>query len=121
MASKYMPQIVLACMFTSVSIHLLNQRRDSETEQRRHAAQIIALEDVLRRQRAGEPITDAELLKIRRRVGLILPDGKPAVSNAEPVRWQFIKPKESNENASDDQTFAEWQKGMPLLIHQVPA
>jgi hypothetical protein len=31
-----------------------------------------------------------------------------------------MRPKESNENASDDQILAEWRKGMILLTHQVP-
>lgn len=110
MTSKYLPQIILACAFTSVSIHLLNQRRDSEGDRRRHSAQITALEEVVRRQQDGEQLTDAELLKIRRRVGLVHSEGNTTASNALSSRWSIMNRRESKDDTNDDQVHAEWNK-----------
>lgn len=106
MASKYIPQIILACTFTSVSIHLLNQRRECEEERRRFSTQVSALENVVHRQRAGEIVSDAEMAKIRRRVGL--PDTQ-AVRTVAPTRIHWL-PKREETPANENEVFVEWNK-----------
>jgi hypothetical protein len=117
MSRTYGPQIFLACAFTSVSIHLLNQRRDAKSERLRHSAQIGALEDVLERLRKGETVSDVELAKIRRRVGLLEKNANPGVptvaANPNSAGWKdsFTKRNEAQGEITEDQMLSEWSKG----------
>jgi hypothetical protein len=117
MSRTYGAQIFLACAFTSVSIHLLNQRRDAKSERLRHSAQIGALEDVLQRLRKGETVSDAELAKIRRRVGLLEKNANPGVptvaANPNSAGWKdsFTKRNEAQGEITEDQMLSEWSKG----------
>ncbi|CAG7850619.1 SubName: Full=Uncharacterized protein {ECO:0000313/EMBL:CCA72174.1} [Serendipita indica DSM 11827] len=117
MASQHIWNIILACGFTSTAIHLFNQRRESETQRLRFAAHIGALEDVLRRLRAGERISDEELAKIRRRVGLA-PRINPTDVTFVPMQLlESTKDAESKPkmNAEEELAF-EWNKGEYLLV-----
>jgi hypothetical protein len=121
MSKGYGVQIFLACAFTSLSIHLLNQRRDAQSERLRHSAQIGALEDVLQRLRAGEAVSEAELVKIRRRVGIQQRDansGIPPATNPSPAGWKdnFTTRKEGQGEITDDQALSEWNRGKNLMI-----
>lgn len=113
MASQHIWNIILACGFTSTAIHLFNQRRESETQRLRFAAHIGALEDVLRRLRAGERISDEELAKIRRRVGLA-PRINPTDVTFVPMQLlESTKDAESKPkmNAEEELAF-EWNKAL---------
>ncbi|KIM31386.1 hypothetical protein M408DRAFT_21431 [Serendipita vermifera MAFF 305830] len=109
---KYLQEIILACAFTSVSIHLLNQRRDVQAEQLRYSAQVGALEDVVQRLRAGELVSDAELGKIRRRVDLLKREGTVANPKSVEQKESIVKRPEPTKTVSDEQIFSEWNKAM---------
>jgi hypothetical protein len=112
MSRTYGAQIFLACAFTSVSIHLLNQRREAQSERLRHSAQVGALEDVLRRLRTGETVSDAELVKIRRRVGLLNANPSlPTTPNSAGWKDRFTKRNEAQGEITEDQVLSEWSKG----------
>ncbi|KAG8812335.1 hypothetical protein FRC17_002072 [Serendipita sp. 399] len=118
---RFVYEVVLALAFTSSSIHLLNSRRKSEAQTRRFTSQIHALEDLLRRQRAGEGITDLDILKVRKRVGLLAEDDDrvvPAVPLA-PTRPAPEKDVERSypvtQGSSDEEILSEWNKGTLFL------
>jgi len=125
MSRAYAPQILLACAFTSVSIHLLNQRREAQAECLRHIAQVGALEDALQRLQAGETVSDAELSKIRRRVGLTQKADTragvpaiPAMDSASGWKDSFAKRKETLAGITDEQIVSEWNEGKFLVSMQ---
>ncbi|KAG6329492.1 hypothetical protein ID866_9597 [Astraeus odoratus] len=64
-APKYLPHVLYSTVLTSVSIHLLWQRRASEDDRARKNAQITILEDLARQLRSGAPITDEEVDRLR--------------------------------------------------------
>jgi hypothetical protein len=133
MSSGYIPQIILACAFTSISIHLINQRRGMEAEKRRSSAQITALEDVLRRLRAGETVSDAEMAKMRRRVGLLnhnstdrnssMIDSDATASESTSQKgmtaWKEAIMGKSGANVTEEQALSEWNKGQYVIIAHV--
>jgi len=62
----HLPHILYSTVLTSVSIHLLWQRRASEDERARKHAQITILEDLAHQLRSGTPITDDAVDKLRK-------------------------------------------------------
>lgn len=113
MSITYLREIILACAFTSVSIHLLNQRRDAQAERLRYTAQVGALEDVVQRLRAGEVVSDEELGKIHRRVGLLKRDS--TLAKPKLMEWkEILAKKEPLKEMTDEQVLAEWNRGMSL-------
>ncbi|PVG02406.1 hypothetical protein CPB86DRAFT_750991 [Serendipita vermifera] len=133
MSSSYIPQIVLACAFTSVSIHLINQRREMETAKRRSSAQVTALEDVVRRLRVGETVSDAEMQKMRKRVGLlnshhanddkengIFDDAPTASSSQKPTAWKEVIMGKAATNVTEEQALSEWNKALQDSLAEDP-
>lgn len=63
---KHLPHIVYSALLTSASIHLLWQRKASEDDRARKNAQITILEDLVHQLRAGAPITDEEVGRLKK-------------------------------------------------------
>ncbi|KAH9965390.1 hypothetical protein BC827DRAFT_1153679 [Russula dissimulans] len=64
--TRYIPELVYALAFSSISVHLLWQRRAAETDRRHFSARLSILGDVADRLRAGEGVSDAEVARLRR-------------------------------------------------------
>jgi hypothetical protein len=65
--SRYIPELVYALAFSSISVHLLLKRRAAETERRHYSARISILGELATRLRgAGEVVSDAEVARLRR-------------------------------------------------------
>jgi|SRR5712675_1938515 len=64
--TRYIPELVYALAFSSISVHLLWQRRAAETDRRHFSARLSILGDVAARLRAGEGVSDAEVARLRR-------------------------------------------------------
>lgn len=112
MASRYLYHVLSAATFTSISINLLNQRRDAEIRDAKLSAQTFALQDVLRRLKEGETINDAELIKIRRRVGLV-PNLSVDDTYAQAVGWKEVfTAAVSSKDQAEEMAFVEWLKGI---------
>ncbi|KAG8811238.1 hypothetical protein FRC17_002560 [Serendipita sp. 399] len=117
---RFVYEVVLALAFTSSSIHLLNSRRKTEAQTRRFTTQIHALEDLLRRQRAGEVITDLDILKVRKRVGLLAEDDGVAPVSLTPKSEEDALTRKEVESidrshhvtqgSSDEEILSEWNK-----------
>lgn len=63
--TRYVAELVYALAFSSISVHLLWQRRTAETDRRHLSARLSILGDLAGRLRAGE-VTDAEVARLRR-------------------------------------------------------
>ncbi|KIJ57726.1 hypothetical protein HYDPIDRAFT_87393 [Hydnomerulius pinastri MD-312] len=61
----YLPHILYSTALTSVSIHLLWQRKSTEEDRARHNAQISILEDLAQQLRSGIRTTDEEVSRLR--------------------------------------------------------
>lgn len=67
---RYLPHVLYALAITSVSIHLLVQRKGGAEQRLQTRAQIDVLESVTQRLRSGESVTDAEIERLRRMVAV---------------------------------------------------
>lgn len=64
--ARYIPELVYALAFSSISVHLLWQRRTAETDRRHYSARISILGELAARLRAGEAVPDVEISRLRR-------------------------------------------------------
>ena len=71
--SRYIPELIYALAFSSISVNLLWQRRAAETDRRHYSARLSILGELAGRLRAGGPggsgageVTDAEVARLRR-------------------------------------------------------
>ena len=64
--TRYIPELVYALAFSSISVHLLWQRRAAETDRRHYSARLSILGELAGRLRAGEVVTDAEVARLQR-------------------------------------------------------
>jgi len=77
-STAYIPHLIYSMALTSVSMHLLRQRKDAESERAQISAQISILEDTAARLRAGEAIPDRELARLVRLASSQREPGGPA-------------------------------------------
>jgi len=64
--SRYVPELAYALAFSSISVHLLWQRRAAETDRRHYSARLSILGELAGRLRTGEVVSDAEVARLRR-------------------------------------------------------
>jgi hypothetical protein len=64
--TRYIPELVYALAFSSISVHLLWQRRTAETDRRHLSARLSILGELAARLRAGDAVSDAEVARLRR-------------------------------------------------------
>ena len=85
LSSPYLPHAIYAIALTSISIHLVNQRRTSEEEKSRVNAQISILESVRDQLRSDKPLSSDELARLKKLASAPLPEEeKPH------IRWSDI-------------------------------
>lgn len=64
--TRYIPELIYALAFSSISVHLLWQRRTADTDRRHLSARLSILGELAARLRAGEAVSDAEVARLRR-------------------------------------------------------
>ncbi|KIJ21066.1 hypothetical protein PAXINDRAFT_6845 [Paxillus involutus ATCC 200175] len=87
----YLPHILYSTALTSVSIHLLWQRKAAEEDRARHNAQITILEDLTQQLRSGVPTTDEEI-NILRNLARSHGEGGEGRQQSAPgeIRWMDV-------------------------------
>ncbi|KAF9228492.1 hypothetical protein BS17DRAFT_341559 [Gyrodon lividus] len=89
-APTYLPHILYSTALTSVSIHLLWQRKAAEEDRARHNAQITILEDLTQQLRSGVPTTDEEIYRLGK-LARIHGEGEAAQKqSAGEIRWMDV-------------------------------
>ncbi|KAI0002401.1 hypothetical protein BJV74DRAFT_759706, partial [Russula compacta] len=83
---RYIPELVYALAFSSISVHLLWQRRAAETDRRHHSARLSILGELAARLRAGDPVSDAEVARLRRLAETVKEDIHPG----ESIGWREV-------------------------------
>jgi hypothetical protein len=63
--TQYIPHILYSTALTSISMHLLWQRKTAEEDRARFKAQTSILQDLVERLRSGKSISDEEITKLR--------------------------------------------------------
>lgn len=63
--TQYIPHILYSTALTSISMHLLWQRKTAEEDRARFKAQTSILQDLIAQLRSGEPISNEEITKLR--------------------------------------------------------
>ena len=110
--SKYIWPLLSSLVFTATAVNMVDQRKTLESERLKTSTQISALESLVERLRAGESVTDEEIYKIKRRVGLV----NSLQQNATEPSWKdtlfnAVKPSAQSVQAEEEQV----QKGEDLV------
>ena len=63
--TRHIPELIYALAFSSISVHLLWQRRTAETDRRHLSARLSILGELAARLRAREAVSDAEVVRLR--------------------------------------------------------
>ncbi|KIL00858.1 hypothetical protein PAXRUDRAFT_462390 [Paxillus rubicundulus Ve08.2h10] len=86
----YLPHILYSTVLTSVSIHLLWQRKAAEETRARHNAQITILEDLTQQLRSGVPMTDEEINRLRNLARSHGEGGEAQRQSGGEIRWMDV-------------------------------
>jgi len=86
--TRYIPELLYALAFSSISVHLLWQRRAAETDRRHYSARLSILGELATRLRAGEAVSDAEVARLRR-LAETVGDGEDT-HPGESVGWREV-------------------------------
>lgn len=84
--ARYIPELVYALAFSSISVHLLWQRRTAETDRRHYSARISILGELAARLRTGEAVPDVEVVRLRRLAETV----GAAEAHAENIGWRDV-------------------------------
>lgn len=84
---RYVPELAYALAFSSISVHLLWQRRAAETDRRHYSARLSILGELAGRLRAGEDVSDAEVARLRRLAETV---GEDAAHAGESIGWRDV-------------------------------
>ncbi|KAG2137341.1 hypothetical protein BD769DRAFT_316658 [Suillus cothurnatus] len=63
--TQYIPHIIYSTALTSISMHLLWQRKTADEDRARIKAQTSILQDLIEQLRSGKPISDEEITRSR--------------------------------------------------------
>jgi hypothetical protein len=85
--TRYIPELVYALAFSSISVHLFWQRRAAETDRRHLTARLSILGELAARLHADEPVSDAEVFRLRRLAETV---GEAATHPGESVGWREV-------------------------------
>ena len=66
MSTRYIPHIIYSIAITSITTHLLNQRKEFEDTRYRIQTHIALLESTVQRLRAGEDVPEIEFERIEK-------------------------------------------------------
>ncbi|KAI0067631.1 hypothetical protein BV25DRAFT_1911526 [Artomyces pyxidatus] len=108
MATRYIPELIYSLALSSLSVHLLFQRRESTTVRRQLSARVSLLEELVRRLRAGEDVSPAEIARMRK-LGREGPEKVDVQGDGDAVGWReviFGRAERPGEQAGKD----EWER-----------
>lgn len=115
MSTKYLPEIIYALALTSLSTHMLWQRKDSADQRAHYTARVKLLEDTAQRLRAGQdvPQSDFDLIdKMAREPGV----DRAAARGTEPlgsIGWRevLLGRKDGNSAQTEYWEAKDWEEG----------
>ncbi|KII95604.1 hypothetical protein PLICRDRAFT_170232 [Plicaturopsis crispa FD-325 SS-3] len=88
---QYLPHLVYSLAVTSISIHLLWQRKTADAERAKIAGQISILESIVHDFRSGKHIPDVELERLKK---LARERGEPEIPEGgllkEEIGWREV-------------------------------
>ncbi|KAG2358098.1 hypothetical protein BDR07DRAFT_1452837 [Suillus spraguei] len=88
--TQYIPHIIYSTALTSISMHLLWQRKTADEDRARFKAQTSILQDLVEQLRSGKPISDEEITKSRN-LARILGEGKQSLDKAKTnIGWMDV-------------------------------
>jgi len=102
--AKYIWPLLSSLTFTATAVHMVDQRKTLETERLKTSTQISVLENLVQRLRAGEPVTDEEVYKVKKRVGLIGSLQQEAAKHSwRDVLFNAMRPSAQSVQAEEEQ------------------
>ncbi|KAG2065248.1 hypothetical protein BDR04DRAFT_1108789 [Suillus decipiens] len=88
--TQYIPHIIYSTALTSISMHLLWQRKTADEDRARFKAQTSILQGLIEQLRSGKSISDEEITKSRN-LARILGEGKQSLDKEKTnVGWTDV-------------------------------
>jgi len=114
--SRYFPHAIYSLAITSISIHLVSQKRKIEEDRARIAARISILESVIEQLHENKDVPLDELDRLHRLAQLPVA-GENAGENKR-ISWRevFLGPRKAADSEMNDFDRRDWEKGMSLLL-----
>jgi len=112
MSLRYVPHTIYSLTLTSISMHLLYNRREAEEDRSRLSAKISILASLVDRLSQGERINPGELDRLRKLAGLLdMPASAPADAHPK-IRWRdvLLGRKEQHGIATSGWDQKDWEK-----------
>jgi len=110
--SKYIWPLLSSLTFTATAVHMVDQRKTLESERLKTSTQISVLENLVERLRAGESVTNEEIHRVKKRVGLIdSPQQNAAERSWKDTLFNAVKPSVQSIQREEEQL----QKGEDLV------
>jgi len=114
--SRYFPHAIYSLAITSISVHLVSQKRKIAEDRARIAARISILESVIEQLRENKDVPLDELDRLHR---LAQPSvmGENA-GESKGIRWRdvFLGPRKAVDSEMNDFDRRDWEKSMFLSI-----
>jgi len=111
MLSAYLPHLIYSTVLTSLSFHLLFQKKQSEVDRAHLSAQISILESLKHRLRSGQDISDDEIGRLCR-LAKTHEDGhmEGAGMKRENVGWKEVFLGRKSEGDSGEREKKDWEE-----------
>lgn len=91
MASSYLPHAIYSLAITSVSIHLVSQRKDIDAERGHLTARISILQSIVDQLRSERnAVSDEELARLKRLAGLHKANLPAEEDEKDDVSWKSV-------------------------------
>lgn len=123
--SQYIPHLIYSLALTSLSFHLLYQRKQSEVDRAHLTAQTTILESLAHQLRSGS-ISDEEAERLSRLAKTHDPEIKDDKVQKEKIRWRdvFLGRKMDEDRSAKDSKILEesewtWLSQLVLISNEV--
>ncbi|KIK44515.1 hypothetical protein CY34DRAFT_23014 [Suillus luteus UH-Slu-Lm8-n1] len=88
--TQYIPHIIYSTAVTSISMHLLWQRKTADEDRARFKAQASILQDLIEQLRSGKSISDEEITKSRNLARIHGEDKRPLDKEKTDIGWMDV-------------------------------
>lgn len=114
MSLRYAPHIVYSLALTSISMHMLFQRRIAQEDRSQISAKISILESLVDRFGQGEQIDRKELLRLRKLAGVLDPQTSENTYGDSKTEWKDVVLGRKEQVVVSGWDQKDWEKGRSI-------
>jgi len=114
--NSYFPHAIYSLAITSISVHLVSQKRKIAEDRARVAARISILESMIEQLRENKDVPLDELDRLHRLAQPPVAGGNAGESKGISWREVFLGPRKAADSEMNDFDRRDWEKSMSLLL-----